>query len=108
MLVMEDPLTSYGLKVSVVIAGFAGGVLRALSHQNYTFREAVASPVCGALAAGYLTNPLVHYLNAIHFPLPPDDGTNVTIHAGAFLVGICAMWISDAVFDLISRWIKKQ
>ena len=74
---MDDPLTPYGLKVSVVIAGFAGGVLRALSHKNYTFREAIASPVCGALAAGYLTEPFVHYLRAVHFPLPPDDGSNV-------------------------------
>lgn len=100
---MEDPLAQYGLKVSVVIAGFAGGVLRALSHKNYTFREAIASPVCGALAAGYLTSPFVHYLNAIHFPLPPDDGSNVTVHAGASLVGVCGMWISDALFRFISR-----
>src|SRR5690606_38701122 len=103
-----DPLSPYGLKVSVVVAGFAGGVLRALSHKNYTFREAIASPVCGALAAGYLTEPFVHYLRAIHFPLPPDDGSNVAMHAGAFLVGVCGMWISDAVFEAISRRIREK
>lgn len=104
---MDDPLTPYGLKVSVVIAGFAGGVLRALSHKNYTFREAIASPVCGALAAGYLTEPFVHYLRAVHFPLPPDDGSNVAMHAGAFLVGVCGMWISDAVFVAVGKWLRK-
>lgn len=103
---MDDPLPPYGLKTSVVIAGFAGGVLRALSRKNYTFRETIASPICGALAAGYLTGPFVHYLNAIHFPLPPDDGSNVAMHAGAFLVGVCAMWISDALFEFLSRWVK--
>lgn len=100
---MDDPLNPYGLKISVVIAGFAGGVLRALSRKQHTFREAIASPVCGALAAGYLTEPFVHYLRAVHFPLPPDDGTNVTMHAGAFLVGVCAMWISDALFAFVAR-----
>lgn len=105
---MDDPLNPYGLKVSVVIAGFAGGVLRALSHKNYSFREAIASPICGALAAGYLTGPFVHYLNAIHFPLPPNDGTNVTMHAGAFLVGVCGMWISDAVFEFVSKRLNRK
>lgn len=64
------------------------------------------APVCGALAAGYLTEPFVHYLRAIHFPLPPDDGSNVAMHAGVFLVGVCGMWISDAVFELISRRLR--
>lgn len=39
------------------------------------------------------------YLKAIHFPYPPDDGTNVMMHAGAFLVGTCSMWVIDAVFS---------
>lgn len=47
-------------------------------------RAGNGSSVCGALAAGYLTEPFVHYLRAVHFPLPPDDDTNVTMHAGVF------------------------
>ncbi|MDM7852691.1 hypothetical protein [Pseudochrobactrum kiredjianiae] len=105
---MDDPLNPYGLKISVVIAGFAGGVLRALSRNQHTFRETIASPVCGALGAGYLTEPLVHYLKAIHFPLPPDDGSNVTMHASAFLVGVSAMWISDALFAFVSNRISMK
>lgn len=105
---MDDPLNEYGLKGSVVIAGFAGGLLRALSHKNYSFREAIASPLCGALAAGYLTSPFVHYLNAVHFPLPPDDGSNVALNAGAFLVGICGMWISDMIFAICVRYLKRR
>lgn len=105
---MEDPLASYGLRVSVVIAGFAGGVLWALSRKQHTFRETIAFPVCGALAAGYLTEPFVHYLKAIHFPLPPDDGSNVTMQAGAFLVGVFAMWISDALFAFVTRRITSK
>ncbi len=100
---LSNLLDQLGLKDSVLLAGFAGGVIRALSRGRYTIREIVASPVCGALAAGYLTTPILHYLRAVNFPLPPDDGSNVAIHAGAFLVGTSAMWISDAVFDWFTR-----
>ena len=55
-------------KATVGVAGFAGGVLRGISYKNYTFREAIASPVYGVLAAGYLTEPLIHYLRIIRFP----------------------------------------
>lgn len=58
----------YGLKATVVVAGFAGAVLRAISYKNYIFREAIASPAYGILAAGYLTESLIHYLRIIHFP----------------------------------------
>ena len=104
---MNDPLQEYGLKMSVIIAGFAGGALRALSRQKATLRETIASPICGALAAGYLTGPLVHYLRAVNFPLPPSGGSDVGMHAAAFLVGVCGMWISDALFEAASRHLRK-
>ena len=107
MLEVNSPLDEFGLKLSVLIAGFAGGALRALSRKKYTIRETIASPICGALAAGYLTSPLVHYLKSVHFPLPPDDGTSASLHAVAFVVGACGMWISDALFEVISAKMKK-
>lgn len=104
---MDDPFSEYGLKASVLLAGFAGGILRALSRKKSSMKETIASPICGALAAGYLTGPIVHYLRAVNFPLPPDDGTNVGLHAAAFVVGVCGMWISDALFEMISARLRK-
>ncbi|MFQ0814527.1 hypothetical protein AVM02_08665 [Brucella anthropi] len=104
---MNSPLDEFGLKLYVLIAGFAGGALRALSRKRYTIRETIASPICGALAAGYLTGPLVHYLQAIHFPLPPNDDTNAGLHAAAFVVGACGMWISDAIFEAVTDRLKR-
>lgn len=95
----------FGLKPSILLAGFAGGIIRALSRKRYTMREILASPICGAIASGYMTTPIVHYLRSINFPLPPDDGSNVAMHAAAFLVGTSAMWISDAFFEWVSRRI---
>ncbi|TIS53047.1 MAG: hypothetical protein E5W82_34080 [Mesorhizobium sp.] len=91
-----------GIKGPVVAAGLAGGVLRALSRHRYKLREMIASPICGALAAAYLTPPVVSYFKATALPIPnPADDT--TTLAAAFLIGVSAMWISDILFEAITR-----
>ncbi|MFD1328311.1 hypothetical protein [Mycoplana ramosa] len=95
-----------GIRASVVLAGLSGGILRALSRRSYKMREMIASPLCGALAAGYLTTPTVHYLGVVNWPLPPDQ--IATQHAAAFLIGVSAMWIADAVFEHVMRRLKQS
>lgn len=97
---MHDLFDLLGIKGPVVAAGLAGGVLRALSRHRYKLREMVASPICGALAAAYLTLPVVQYARATGLPLASDDTTTL---AAAFLIGVCAMWISDILFEVIVR-----
>ena len=101
---LHELLDALGIKVGVVIAGLSGGILRGLSRRRYTTREIVASPICGALAATYLTEPALFYLRAINWPLPQEDVA--AMNATAFVVGVCAMWIADLLFDAISRWVK--
>jgi hypothetical protein len=97
---MHDFFDMLGIKGPVVAAGLAGGVLRALSRHRYKLREMVASPICGALAAAYLTLPVVSYFKAAGLPIPnPADDT--TTLAAAFLIGVCAMWIADVLFEMI-------
>lgn len=100
---MHDLFDLLGIKGPVVVAGLAGGVLRALSRHRYKLREMVASPICGALAAAYLTLPVVQYSRATGLPLANDDTTTL---AAAFLIGVCAMWISDILFEVIVRKFK--
>lgn len=95
-----------GIKASVLFAGLSGGVLRALSRKSYKAREMIASPICGALAAGYLTTPVVHYLNKVSWPLPPDE--LAAQHATAFLIGVCGMWVADAILDFVVRRFKSN
>lgn len=97
----HDLLSSMGVNPAVLAAGGAGGILRALSRNRFKFREMVASPICGALAAAYLTLPVAHYLRAVGWPLPDDDAQVVL--ASAFLIGTGAMWAADLVFELIVR-----
>jgi hypothetical protein len=100
---VSDIFAFLGIKPAVMVAGLAGGALRALSRKRYKLREMIASPICGALAAAYLTDPAAYYARSVSLPLPPDD---TTIYATAFLLGVGAMWISDIVFDQIVRRFK--
>lgn len=102
---MHDLLDFLGIKAPVLIAGLSGGILRALSRHRYKLREMFASPICGALAAAYLTLPAVSYFKATGLPLPElaDDTTTL---AAAFLIGVSAMWISDIVFEMVVRRFK--
>lgn len=102
---MHDWFDLLGIKGPVVAAGLAGGVLRALSRHRYKVREMIASPLCGALAAAYLTLPVVSYFKASGLPIP-DPADDTTTLAAAFLIGVCAMWISDILFEFVVRKFK--
>jgi hypothetical protein len=104
---MNEWFDVLGIKGPVVAAGLAGGVLRALSRHRYKVREMVASPICGALAAAYLTLPVVHYFRATGLPVPATDDDTTTL-AAAFLIGVSAMWISDIVFEVVVRRFKPE
>ncbi|TGT53151.1 hypothetical protein, partial [Mesorhizobium sp. M2E.F.Ca.ET.166.01.1.1] len=99
---MHDIFDLLGIKGQVVAAGLAGGALRALSRHRYKLREMVASPICGALAAAYLTLPVVAWVQASGLPMP-EAADDTTTLAAAFLIGVSAMWISDIVFEVVVR-----
>ncbi|TGS63021.1 hypothetical protein EN844_24635 [Mesorhizobium sp. M3A.F.Ca.ET.201.01.1.1] len=104
---MHDLLDFLGIKAPVLIAGLSGGILRALSRHRYKLREMFASPICGALAAAYLTLPVVAWFKATGLPIP-DPADDTTTLAAAFLIGVSAMWISDIVFEAIIRRFKSS
>lgn len=104
-MMIKDFLDAMGLSPLVLAAGGAGGLLRALSSNQHTLRERVVSPLCGAIAAGYLTAVGVHLLRSAHVPLPDDP--LATLGAVGFIIGVSAMWISDAVMLVLIRRFGK-
>lgn len=100
---IKDLLDALGLNPLFLAAGGAGGLLRALSSKQHTMRERIVSPICGAISAGYLTATGVHILRSFSVPLPDDP--LATFGAVGFLIGVSAMWISDALMlVLIQRF----
>ncbi|WP_189367427.1 hypothetical protein [Mesorhizobium sp. M7A.F.Ca.ET.027.02.1.1] len=54
----------------------------------------------------YLTLPAVSYARIAGLPMPaPADDT--TTLAAAFLIGVCAMWISDVLFEFVVRRVSR-
>lgn len=99
-----DFLHSIGVEPKVAAGGLAGGLLRGLSRRNINLAERIVSPICGMLAAVYLTAPALHYLRAVGWPLPDDPVASLT--GAAFVVGTSGMWISDFFWMLAARWLK--
>ncbi len=105
---LHEFLTNLGLNPNFIVAGTAGGFLRALSRKQFKIREVVFSPICGALAAAYLTEPIIHYARMMNWPMPTDGAPEATNNAAAFIVGVIAMWITDILTDRLMRFVKSR
>ena len=99
-----DPVQGFlGIKLTHLIAGVAGGIVRAfLAGGDWT--AAVASVVVGSLTAGYLTTPVIAGAKA-YFPSLGNDISSE--HAIGFLVGLTAMLICEGVLRSARLWSKK-
>ena len=94
---MTDPLhVLAGVKSAHVIAGFLGGVVRALVRPGTTLWRSVAVCVVGAITAGYLTPLAVRYA--------PASETADIEPAVAFLVGLTGMYLADILIGKIKDW----
>jgi hypothetical protein len=80
-----------GLKVPDLIAGFAGGVVKAFILSKSDPWSIIGSMVVGALAANYLTEPFSRYLGT---------GAGTT----GFIVGVGGMTICQGIVDAAKSW----
>lgn len=94
---MSQWLNDLGFQPSVLLAGFLGGIVKIATGGKTTIREAITSPICGAICAGYLSSPVLHYVDKIGILNPTPDNYASMIGAVGFLVGICAMRITSIV-----------
>lgn len=97
-----DPLQALiGIKSTHLIAGVAGGVVRALLAGGDVM-SAIAAVVVGSLTAGYLTTP-VYQAATNYLPLVKDQSTE---HAVGFLVGLTAMLICEGTLRAVKTWSR--
>ena len=99
-----DPLQGFiGIKFTHLVAGVAGGMVRALLAGG-GWSAAVTSVIVGSLTAGYLTTPI---FKAAKASFPSIGGDVSTEHATSFLVGLTAMLICEGVLRAVRGWSKK-
>lgn len=93
---MPDPdiLVAVGFKVQDLLAGLAGGVVNALVFQRSNPMAIISSVVVGSLTANYLAEYAAKYV-----------GLNVG--AAAFITGLCAMAICQALVAAAAKWSPK-
>lgn len=98
-----DPLQGIvGIKLTHLLAGVAGGIVRALLAGG-SWVAAISSVVVGSLTAGYLTAPVYAGAKA-WFPVVGHDVSSE--HAISFLVGLTAMLICEGVLRAARGWSK--
>lgn len=93
--------TVLGIKVTHVVAGIAGGTVRALLLGG-GWVAAITSVVIGSITAGYVTTP-AYYLALKWFPVPAEPSTE---HAIGFLVGLTAMLICEGFLKYAKGWSR--
>lgn len=93
---MADPdiLVSVGIKAQDILAGLAGGVVNAFVFQRSSPVAIIGSVIVGALTANYLAESAAKTL-----------GTSGG--ASAFIVGLCAMAICQALVVAAGKWMPK-
>jgi hypothetical protein len=97
-----DPLQTYAsVKLSHLIAGIAGGTVRAFLVGTNPI-AAIASVVSGALTAAYMTTPIATvYAKFWKVSLDPNFE-----HGVAFCVGLTAMLLCEGVVKYVQGWTK--
>jgi hypothetical protein len=88
---IADVLSSVGIKVPDLAAGFGGGAINALWFQRGKPLDVVSSVVGGAITANFLTGTVSHVSG-----LEPG--------AAGFLVGLTAMVICQGLFVKVRGW----
>lgn len=84
-----------GINLRDLVAGFAGGVVSALTFgRNVNAFSVVGSMIVGALTANYLSADASRIL-----------GTSK--EATAFIVGLCGMAICQGIVDAVTRWRQR-
>lgn len=96
-----NPEELFGIKLSTVVAGIAGGIVSLTFEEQLTFKRALFLIFTGGVVAGYSSSILEAYLE---YP----DGVASAI---AFFLGLLSMRIVEYLYEvgpkLIQRIVKR-
>jgi Na+/proline symporter len=95
-----DNFLGIGIDLGLMLAGFFGALILALTAKNQTPGRAISSILAGALCANYLT-PI-----ALHF-MPESIQVNGK-YGAAFIMGFIGLKTLELVYDFVSKKLKTK
>ncbi|MFC4172727.1 hypothetical protein ACFOYU_11740 [Microvirga sp. GCM10011540] len=97
---MADMNNLFGVEVGHIVAGIAGGVVRALTRPGQTLAANVSTAVVGVLCAAYATPVVKTWLGLA-------DADMATQNAIAFGLGLIGMSLAEGVISLGNAWARR-
>jgi Na+/proline symporter len=92
--------TDYGIDFGLLMAGFFGALILALTTKNQTPGKAITSILAGAICANYLTPVALNFM--------PDYIQNNARYGTAFVMGFIGLKVLELVYDFISKKFKSK
>lgn len=92
--------TDYGIDFGLLMAGFFGALILALTTKNQTPGKAITSILAGAICANYLTPVTLNFM--------PDYIQNNGKYGAAFVMGFIGLKVLELIYDFVSKKIKSK
>lgn len=92
--------SNYGIDFGLLMAGFFGALVLALTTKNQTPGKAITSILAGALCANYLTPVALNFM--------PEYIQNNGKYGTAFVMGFIGLKTLELVYDIVSKKIKSK
>jgi Na+/proline symporter len=95
-----DNFLGIGIDLGLMMAGFFGALILALTAKNQTPGRAITSIFAGALCANYLTPIALHFM--------PESIQNNGKYGAAFIMGFIGLKTLELVYDFVSKKLKTK
>ena len=92
--------SDYGIDAGLLMAGFFGALILALTTKNQTPGKAITSVLAGAICANYLTPVALNFM--------PDYVQNNGKYGTAFVMGFIGLKVLEIIYDFVSKKIKSK
>lgn len=92
--------SDYGIDGGLLLAGFFGALILAMTTKNQTPGKAITSIFAGAICANYLTPVGLNFM--------PEYIQNNARYGTAFIMGFIGLKTLELIYDFVSNKIKSK
>lgn len=92
--------SDYGIDGGLLMAGFFGALVLAMTTKNQTPGKAITSILAGAICANYLTPVALNFM--------PEYVQNNARYGTAFIMGFIGLKTLELTYDFVANKIKSK